>query len=140
MAIGVLWLACIYVSAALRHALQHLVTSSMGFSASITVPQTRPDQARALWEQLVQDGFTNDELRIPPLTSANFALLLNDSRSFSSEVGEQPAHAWPLRCERWLNRLSTMITGRLFCELPATKRRAICHAAVTLAGRPELLP
>ncbi len=112
----------------------------MSFSDSVTVPQTRPDPARALWEQLIQDGFSEQELRIPSEVSEQFETLVNDSRSFSCEIGAEPGSAWPLRCERWLNRLSTVITGHIFTELPVHKRRAICHAAVTLAGRPELMP
>lgn len=111
----------------------------MGFSSSITVPQTRPDQSRALWEQLVQDGFNDTELKVPPVSSSHFTALVNDAKSFSSEIDSQPDTAWPLRCERWLNRLSTVVTGKLFTELPSDKRRAICHAAVTLAGRSELM-
>ncbi len=116
-----------------------LFITCMDFSSTVTVPQTRPDRAKALWEQLVQDGFSDAELKVPPIDSVNFAVLMDDSKSFSDEISAQPQHAWPLRCERWLNRLSTVITGKLFTELPATKRRAICHAAVTLADRPELL-
>lgn len=112
----------------------------MDFSSSVTVPQTRPDQERALREQLVQDGFSHDELRIPPLASPNFALLLSDAYSFSEEIKKQQPTAWDMRCERWLNRLSTVLTGKLFTELPITKRRAICHAVAMLASCPELLP
>lgn len=111
----------------------------MSFASTVTVPEVRPDQAKALWEQLLQDGFTNDELHIPPITSEGFVVLVKDARSFIAEVGHCAASAWPLRCERWLNRLSTVITGHLFSELSVAKRRAICHAAVTLGGRPELL-
>lgn len=115
---------------------QHL----MNFSATITVPQTLPNQDRALWEQLIQDGFNDEELHLPPLASANFALLLSDACSFSEEIRRQDPAAWDVRCERWLNRLSTAITGKLFTDLPITKRRAICHAAAMLASCPELLP
>jgi hypothetical protein len=113
---------------------------SMDFSSSVTVPQTRPDQERALCEQLVQDGFSHDELHVPPLASPDFALMLSDACSYSDEVRKQQPAAWDMRCERWLNRLSTAITGKLFTELPITKRRAICHAAAMLASCPELLP
>lgn len=111
----------------------------MSFSSTITVPQERPDQSKALWEQLVQDGFSDGELKVPPVSSVNFELLLKDAKSFSSEIDSQAIQAWPLKTERWLNRLSTIVTGKLFSELPSFKRRAICHAAVTLAGRPELM-
>lgn len=135
--LGVLVTACSVVFTHQRPS--HRSPIDMDFSSTITVPQARPDQSQALWEQLLQDGFTDSELKVPPVASTRFATLVNDSLSFVSEISHQPAHAWPLRCERWLNRLSTVITGQLFAELSAPKRRAICHAAVTLAGRPELL-
>lgn len=125
---------------AVEASLFHLHQAAMDFSASVTVPQARPNTEQALWEQLVQDGFNNDELHLPPLASAEFALLLSDAYSYSSEVRQQDPAAWDMRCERWLNRLSTMITGKLFTDLPMTKRRAICHAAAMLASCPELLP
>lgn len=111
----------------------------MGFSTHITVPEQRPDQAKALWEQLLQDGFRGDELHVPAHDSSAFAVLVDDARAFANEIGPERVCAWPLRCERWLNHLSTVLTGVIFVELPAAKRRAICHAAVTLAGRPDLL-
>src|SRR5689334_7765509 len=112
----------------------------MNFSATITVPEIRPNQDRALWEQLILDGFNDDELHLPPTSSPNFTLLMNDAYSYSEEVRQQGPSAWAMRCERWLNRLSTAITGKLFTDLPLTKRLAICHAAATLASSPELLP
>lgn len=111
----------------------------MGFSTLITVPEQRPDQAKALREQLRQDGFSESELNVPDDASSDFVVLLDAARAFANEIGPDRVCTWPLRCERWLNRLSVMLTARPFTEHPAGKRRAICHAAVTLAERPDLL-
>ena len=110
------------------------------FSSTITVPQSRPEESQALWEQLIQDGFNGDELRVPPIGTDQFVELQQDAQKFSHEVGGCTPAAWPLRCERWLNRISVVITGKLFSELPTWKRQAITHAAITLAKRPDLLP
>lgn len=110
----------------------------MTFAASITVPQTRPDDCRALWEQLMQDGFSPDQVCIPSLTSPEFAVLLSDAMSYANEVRGQQATAWDVRSVRWLQRLSTGLTGKLFTDLAAPQRRAICHAAATLSATPEL--
>ena len=125
--------------ALLRSVFSNSIPYAMDFSSTITVPHARPDQSRALWEQLLQDGFATEELKVPPISSANFVVLIQDSRSFSAEISNQSCQAWPLRCERWLNRLSSIITGQMFIELPIENRRAICHAAILLAERPELL-
>lgn len=103
----------------------------MTFAATITVPQQLPDHAQALCEQLLQDGFAEAELRVPPLTSPLFTTILHDAQSFVDEVGLETS-AWPIRGERWLNRLSTMLTGQMFWELQKNQRRAIAHAAVSI--------
>lgn len=107
----------------------------MTFSSTITVPQTTPDQSRAIWEQLIQDGFSETELKIPPVASVAYSTLIHDSKSFSTEIHERYEASWPLKCERWLNRMSTTLTGQMFWELPVPKRRAICHIALTLSGQ-----
>lgn len=112
----------------------------MDFSSSITVPQHRPDQHRALWEQLLQDGFSQDEIKLPPIESEHFVRLAEDANAYAEEISRQCSTHWDVRSERWLNRLSTTITGRLYRELPIIKRRAICHVAAALSAHPELLP
>lgn len=111
----------------------------MNFSASITVPQSRPNQDRALWEQLIQDGFANEEIHLPPLASEGFAMLMSDARAFTREVQQQNPNAWEVRCERWLQRLSVAMTGHLFTDLPITKRRAVSHA-VSMLSADQVLP
>lgn len=112
-------------------------TLSMTFASTITVPQQLPDQPRAIWEQLIQDGFAEGELKVPPIASSAYILLVHDAKSFSADVQNQYEISWPLRCERWLNRLSTTLTGQMFWELPIPKRQAICHIALTLSGQQQ---
>lgn len=90
-------------------------------------------------EQLAQDGFLKQDVHVPPADTPEFALLLHDARQFCRELcgGNHPA--WPVRGVRWLNRISIAAVGKLFAELPPSQRRAIAHAAITLAGQPHLL-
>lgn len=108
------------------------------FATTITVPHALPDPSTALLEQLLQDGFLRKDLRLPAMDAATFEQLVSDAKNFADEVG-QAGDAWPIRCERWLQRLSSTITGKLFTELPSSERFAIAHAAISLAGRYELL-
>lgn len=112
---------------------------TFSFATTITVPHALPDPSTALLEQLLQDGFLRADLRIiPTMDRATFEQVVADAKHFAEEVG-QAGEAWPVRCERWLQRLSSAITGKLFTELPPSERFAIAHAAITLAGRSELL-
>jgi hypothetical protein len=110
---------------------------TMTFAATITVPAHTPDQAQIILDHLVQDGFDVSEIRVPEIASPIFTVVLHDARSFNDEIQTAYATAWPLRCERWLNRLSTTLTGQMFWELPIAKRRAIGHMALSLAGQPS---
>lgn len=109
------------------------------FSDSITVPHALPAADTAVVEQLTQDGILRQDIHVPDCQSPEFAQLLADARSFTNEIvtGEHPA--WPAKGVRWLNRLSTALIGKLFSELTPNQRRAIAHAAITLAGHSELL-
>lgn len=111
---------------------------TFSFATTITVPHALPDPSTALLEQLLQDGFLRDDLHIPAMDQTTFAQLVADAKNFSDEV-QQAGDAWPVRCERWLQRLSTTLTGKFFADLLPSERFAIAHAAITLGGRNELL-
>ncbi|MBI5466953.1 MAG: hypothetical protein HY975_01930 [Candidatus Kerfeldbacteria bacterium] len=109
------------------------------FSDSITVPHAVPAADAAVVVQLTQDGILRQDIHVPDCHSPEFAQLLADAQSFTNEIvtGEHPA--WPAKGVRWLNRLSMTLIGKLFSELTPNQRRAIAHAAITLAGHSELL-
>ncbi len=90
-------------------------------------------------EQLAQDGCLKQDVRVPPADTPEFALLLHDARHFCQEFvgGDHPA--WPIRGVRWLNRMSLLMLGKLFADLSSNQRRAVAHAAITLAGKSNLL-
>lgn len=101
---------------------------------------TRPksDVRAGILELLQQDGFHERDLHLPELGSDAFLQLLKDAEAFTSEIATSP-NSWPLRSGRWLNRISVGLTGKPLFQLPTTLRPGVTHAAVVLAGRPELL-
>lgn len=111
----------------------------MNFSAMITVPHADVPADQAIAEQLLQDGFLFQDIHVPPVGTPDFSLLVKDAHEFADELVAGLHGAWPLRGVRWLNRLSTCLTGKLFSDLTPTQRGAISHAAITLAGHSELL-
>ncbi len=110
---------------------------TFSFATTITVPHALPDPSTALLEQLLQDGFFRQDINLPLPTDPNFAVIVSDAKKFSQEVGAA-GDAWSVKSVRWLNRLSTNITGKLFTELPSSQRLAIAHAALTLGGGSDL--
>ncbi len=111
---------------------------TISFATTITVPHAIPDPSTALLEQLLQDGFFQQDLQVPLPTDPNFAAIVQDALNFSAEV-QRAGDAWPVRCERWLNRLSLNLTGKVFTDLSSPHRLAIAHAALTLGGQNELV-
>ncbi len=111
---------------------------SFSFATTITVPHALPDPNTALLEQLLQDGFFRQDLRLPAMSEHDFSQIVGDAKNFVREIEVAPL-AWPVRGERWLNRLSASLTGKIFTELTSPQRFAIAHAAVTLGERPDLL-
>lgn len=108
------------------------------FATTITVPHALPDPSTALLEQLLQDGFFRQDLRLPAMSENEYAAIVADAKNFVTEVGRS-TEAWPVRCERWLNRLSAVLTGKVFIDLPSAQRLAIAHAALTLGNGSGLL-
>ena len=104
---------------------------SLTFSSLINVPHQTSNAADELAMMLHQDGILAESIHVPPLASAEFSKLVEAAKCFQQETTDPGA--WPLRSERWLNRLSTGLVGRPFWELSTEYRRAICHAAEMLS-------
>lgn len=108
------------------------------WSDKVFFTRPRRDVHAGLVELMRQDGFTDRDIRIPPLGSEEFLRLIQDAEAFANEIGTCHA-AWPIRSGRWLNRIAIGMTGKPMFGLSAPLRQGVTHAAVMLGGHPELL-
>jgi hypothetical protein len=106
------------------------MSQSLPFSNIINVPHRASNAADELAMMLHQDGILAESIHVPPPASVEFAKLVTAAKCFQQETTD--AEAWPMRSERWLNRLSVGLVGRPFWELSTEYRRAICHAVEAL--------